>query len=790
MDETNDEKFDFNRIYCSNCNDIKEIKINSNWKEKTIDISFECDHERNTQSEYKTDLIKKEELYFYCKTHKKKFNAYCEKCKKNFCEECTCSHDIKNIKSKYDYYFTNSQIEELLSAYDEVQNLINIIYSLDCNKKLCAEFENYYNIYKQAYYKGLFHVNTIYNINLFYNYFIFLTKSRLVHTGFFSILDINNIKDSTIFYDSNFKNQFNDLLEMKTFNFDNLLNLFLLSKRFEKKSDLFLEFSNDIYSLIYKNALAVDNFEKDKNKFEKYFNNIKIGIIRKKSDLLAIQNEITNQILSIKLLKISVPSNLKRKLISILQREVIKKYKNYLHKVKPNTFILDNIKRKYELFKKKNMNSFHSLKLDTKINEIIKLKSELNENPSFIDNVYFDQNFDNKNLLNAIIYFTQKLYFSKSNETHYSNREEGKIFPINQLMTEFQNNNKNVNLNGNKDINNNLNNTSNDNISNIQINNEPFINSKEIINNNRITKYKNLLNEYKNNFNNSYNDILIKQSLKFEFIVDALFKNDFSFIIESTENKNTEFDNFINECLNELNEIKYEEDENQKQLKNVYSKIISNKYQAKRENIFSTLLSDRKYKNLVNTIQENYHGYSTDEKVITKYYNVLNKSLIEFGGFDVRNADQIISIIETYLYYSDEIKTLDKEMEAYSNYSKENAELDFEINQHKNIENYIQRVNDDLKEYNTNYELNEMNKIKNNFEKKSDTYINNTSDDTFKIALNGIKEFITGKDISLILESLKNVCKDIVSNFYVDESLNLVSYCWGIQNGHDFIVDM
>ena len=129
-------------------------------------------------------------------------------------------------------------------------------------------------------------------------------------------------------------------------------------------------------------------------------------------------------------------------------------------------------------------------------------------------------------------------------------------------------------------------------------------------------------------------------------------------------------------------------------------------------------------------------------------------------------------------------------MENYINLSKENTELDFEINQHKNIENYIQRVNDDLKEYNTNYELNEMNKIKNNFEKKSDTYINNTSDDTFKIALNGIKEFITGKDISLILESLKNVCKDIVSNFYVDESLNLVSYCWGIQNGHDFIVDM
>ena len=298
-----------------------------------------------------------------------------------------------------------------------------------------------------------------------------------------------------------------------------------------------------------------------------------------------------------------------------------------------------------------------------------------------------------------------------------------------------------------------------------------------------------MLNEYKNNFNNSYNDILIKQNLKFEFIMDALFKNDFSFIIESAENKNTEFDNFINECLNELNEIKYEEDENQKQIKNIYSQIKSNKFQTKREKIFFALLSNRKYSNLVKKIQANYYGNRTVEEVITKCYDDLNKSLIELGGFDIRNADQIISIIETYLYYSEEIKTLDKELEDYSNYSKENSELDFEINQHKNIKNFIQKVNDDLKNYNTNYVLNEMDKIKKNFENNPDTYIKKASDDTFKQALNGIKEFITGKDISLILESLKDVCKDIESKFYIDESLDLVSFCWGIQNGHDFIIE-
>ena len=792
MEEIKDQKFDVNHIFCSACKNIKPIKINSNWKERTIDISFECDRERNAQPNYKTNFSENDELYFYCKTHKKKFNAYCEECKNNFCEDCTCSHDIKSIKSKYDYYFSNSQIEELISTYEEAQNVISIIYSLECNNKLCSEFENYYNIYTLAYNNGLFHINIIYNINLFYNYFKFLITSRLVHTGFFSILDINNIKDSTIFFDSSFKNQFSDLLDKNTFNFDNVLNLFLLSKRFENKTDLFLQFSNKIHSLVYINALAVDNIEKDKNKMEKCFNDIRFEIIKKENDLIKIQNEITNQILSIKLLKIAVPSNLKRKLISILQREVIKKYKNYLHKVKPNSFILNNIKKKYESFKKQNKGLYTSLQLDEKVNIIDDILSEKNENSTFIDNVYFDQNFDNKNLMNTFIFFTQKLHFGKSNETHYSNREEGKIFPINQLMIEFQNDNKNKNLNGNKDETINLNNTNKDgkdNISNVQINNEPFNNSNENINNNRIMKYKNLLTEYKINFDNSYNDILIKQKLKFECIMDALFKNDFSFIIENAENKNTEFDNFINDCVLELNEIKYEEDEKQKQLNKLLSQIKSNNFQEKRKNIFSALLSDRKYKNQVQKIQDNYHGNNTNEEVIRKYYGDLARSLVELGGFDDRNAYQIISIIANYLYYSEEIKTLDKEMETYNNYSNENAILYFEINQLKRIRNYIQQVNDDLKNYNTYYELNEMDKIKQNFENKTDYYIKKANDTNFGQALHGIKEFIKGKDISFILESLKNACKDIESNFYVDESLNLVSYCWAIQNGHDFIVD-
>ena len=128
-------------------------------------------------------------------------------------------------------------------------------------------------------------------------------------------------------------------------------------------------------------------------------------------------------------------------------------------------------------------------------------------------------------------------------------------------------------------------------------------------------------------------------------------------------------------------------------------------------------------------------------------------------------------------------------MENYINLSKENTELDFEINQLKKIRNYIKKVNDDQKKYNNNYLLNEMENIKNNFEINIEAYIKKNNDINYVQALKEIKEFIKGKNISIILGSLKNVCKGIEYNFYVDESIDLVSYCWAIQNGHDFIVD-
>jgi hypothetical protein len=106
--------------------------------------------------------------------------------------------------------------------------------------------------------------------------------------------------------------------------------LFCLSKRFNIKRELFEEFSNKIYSYISINILEFDDIEKNiKNiiKFDEYLNLFKEGINSKKLEIVKIQNEINNELLSIKLSKIAIPSNLKRKMINILQREIIKKYK-------------------------------------------------------------------------------------------------------------------------------------------------------------------------------------------------------------------------------------------------------------------------------------------------------------------------------------------------------------------------------------------------------------------------------------------------------------------------------
>ena len=814
MEEDKGKLKEMSNIFCKKCNEIKKIKINCDWTLKSINISFECGHERSNQIEYDENkyclncgknivqeksckdanhtIIKKGDLCFFCNVHLKKFDAFCDKCNINICQSCECVHD--DIGNNYEYYFSLSQIDELLSLYNEVQNFISAIYSLDCNTKICEDFESYYNVYIYLYNNELFHANIIYNISLFYDFFKLLKSTKLVFSGCFSSLGINTITDNTIFYDSNFKIQFNELLDMKEFNFNNVMILFSLSKRFNIKRELFEQFSNKVYSYISDYILESEDTEKyNKNtiKFDEYLNLFKEGINRKKLEIKEMQNEINCELFSIKLSKIAIPSNLKRKLINILQREIIKKYKFYLHKVKPNLYILNNIKKRYDFIKKSNSKLYVDLNLETKAKEIEIVKPEDDNN--FIDNVYFEKDFELKSLLNTFIYFTQKLRYQKSNETHYSKKDIDKGLSLNQLFLELPNSSDNITENNNYINSNNsgkmncvpFNNSINK-INNVSANFE-----NGVINNERLKVYRNYLSNLKKDFKDSHKDIFIKETISLTYIVDALFKNDFSEIIEFSEknnNKDNTIDNLINGCLDELNNIKYEVDENEKLITHLFSEIKNNNFQIESEKIFSLLMKNRKYKNILFKIKENFENNNTEKN--KSLYIDLAELLINKGGFDERNARQIIKIIKGYLSKSKEIQDKEKTLEKNKLSFMENSELNLEIAQLKMIKNYIHQINKELKEYNNTSELKEMGMIKESFEKNADKYINNSIDNNFQMALKQIKEYVRGKDIETILESLKNIINDIQSKFYIDETLNLISYCWCIQNGHDYIVDL
>ena len=698
--EDNDITMNMTQIYCSICNDIKKIEINSNWKEKTIFVSFECGHERKKQREDENidycincnkyikenknciesnhQFIKKDELHFYCTIHMKKFNAYCDKCKKNLCDECLCEHE--DIKYNFEYYLSYSQIEELESVYNEVQNYINIIYSLECNKIISEDFENYYQIHLYLYKNEFFHISIIYNINLFYNFFKHLLNSKLVFTGSFSILEINNINDRTIFYDSLFKEEFGELINDEDLDFKNILKLFLLSKRFKIDQDLFDKFSIKINSLISVNNSDINKLNIKIGKFKEIMRNLYDDIKSKKSEIEHIKLKIDNEILSIKFSKIAVPSNLKRKLISITQREIIKKYRNNLHKIKPNIIILNNIKKRYESLKKQNKETYMTLNLEKKVNEIDNINPDVKYD--FVDNVYFEANFALKSLLNAFIYFTQKLHYKKSNETHYSNKNQIQSFPLNQIFA------NNINLSGHNAIKNNM--TSSD------IDNNHSISIDRKNNNEKMKEYKTYLMELKDNFKNSNKDIFIKKKINLKDVLEALFQNNFSNIIDIVDNNNdSEIDEYISECCDEIEKYEYKEEIYQYPFSNIYNQIKNNNFLIKSEKILSILANDRKYKNSIKAIKENSEN---DNPEIRQNHRILIQNLMQSGGFDKRNANSIIEIIDNYLNYSKEIIGIDEEIKKYKLCVKEKSELEFEIKQLNNIRDYLKIFNKELTE--------------------------------------------------------------------------------------------
>ena len=341
------------QILCEQCNEIKKISINYDRNKKLINLNFECGHKNKNQKDNLNDLnsifclnckkilnneiicnnekhkkIEKKNLYFYCKTHNEFYKGYCEECNKNICEKCLCEHEI--FKENFEYYFTIYQLNELIYKFEEVQNFFNTIYSIECNKQIINSFVNYYNSYLYIYENQYFHVNIIYALNLFYNFFILCINKNINDNGCFSIDKINNINDESIFYDDDFFDVYENLKD--TNNFKNVLQVFILSKRMKKKTIHLIHFYDKIDSTLNKYLYESKELKGLIDSFDKNYLLLKHIILIKKGELINLENEINFQLLNLKLTKFMIPPNLKRKLINIVLRIIIKKFKNNLYR--------------------------------------------------------------------------------------------------------------------------------------------------------------------------------------------------------------------------------------------------------------------------------------------------------------------------------------------------------------------------------------------------------------------------------------------------------------------------
>ena len=794
MTESNDN-INFDKIVCKTCNSIQKIKIFTNWEKRDIIIKFECAHIKkgiisndfciNCRTEKKEeclllrhDIINKINFYFYCHKHYKKIYGYCDVCSKNLCEECECQHE--NFKYNYEYYFSYNQLQNLSDIFEEVKNYINAIYSIECNNRISSELLNYYNVYTYMFENQYFDSNIIYNISLFYNFFRFCLKSRIISDGSFFSLNVNDIEDNCAFYDEKFKEEYSYLLDLE--NFDNITRLFLLSKKFKIQKDLYQDFVNDANSSLINILIDSQIINDNISRFYDSLFELKQIIKDKAHELQIIKNEINIGLLSIKLSEIIIPLNLKRKLINILQRAILNKYKDYLHKIKSNYFIINSIKKKYDSLKKNNEHLFNNLNFNKKVEEIEKIKPDINNN-DIIDYVYFQLNFEHKNLCNSFIYFTQILFNQKSNETDYS---KNIFLPFHQSFSQLNDSKEKTKLNTEDD-------SKSNNNKNIIIENDG---QDEILYNKNKTEEKDPLidtnlNEYiffletiKKIFRRVFGNYYIKRKMSFECIVNALFKGDFSGVILSEHINNDGidfFDEYIGNYIEKLKNIPKEELKEANNMKKYFNNIISNKSFEKIINIFMLLSNRRKYKDLIEKIKENNDDYS---------YNNLFEKLKNEGGFDQKIANLVCKIIEKYFSNNEEIICVKKEFGKIPKYIEKYSLLSFEISQLKEIKDYINLSGFKLKDNDNTFELNKIEQIKNNFEKNEDYYINQVkNDEEFKKILKEICLFVKNKDVKSILETIKILFQNDESEFYFDDTINLATYCWGIQNGHDLILN-
>lgn len=121
---------------------------------------------------------------------------------------------------------------------------------------------------------------------------------------------------------------------------------------------------------------------------------------------------------------------------------------------------------------------------------------------------------------------------------------------------------------------------------------------------------------------------------------------------------------------------------------------------------------------------------------------------------------------------------------------KRYSQIIVKIKQLEKLKDVLQTYNDTLSNNSNNFEMDEFAKVKENFKMNYSFYEKNATDESFKLILQEINNFLEMQNVDTILNSLKEKFKNAKSNFFFDDSISLLTFCWGIQNDLDDVLDI
>ena len=122
-------------------------------------------------------------------------------------------------------------------------------------------------------------------------------------------------------------------------------------------------------------------------------------------------------------------------------------------------------------------------------------------------------------------------------------------------------------------------------------------------------------------------------------------------------------------------------------------------------------------------------------------------------------------------------------------YLKEYSKIVVGIRQQKELKEFIKNIRNDILNEQKEFELKHMINIKNNFIKNYKLYLKNNEDNEFDQIIKDIYTFIQKKEVEDIIIAIKNTFNNVKSKFFIYDSISLLSFCWGIQNRHEDILD-